>query len=235
MNESKKVYAAIHAVAADLSELGIEKGRKNQAQGFVFRGIDDVLQTLSPILKKHKLLMLPTQIERVATVTTSSTGKPMNHVSVTMEYKFVSVEDGSEQVIRMPGEGMDSGDKATSKAVSMAYKYACFQALCIPFEGCEDSDEDSPEIGKATAPGVKQDKPPAPAPKAPESPKADGFIDEKQRKAIKEASLAALKTADQVSAWFKAKGIESFGKIKASQYDTLLAEVKRAKPNGAAA
>jgi hypothetical protein len=105
MNESKKVYAAIHAVAADLSELGIEKGRKNQAQGFVFRGIDDVLQTLSPILKKHKLLMLPTQIERVATAATSSTGKPMNHVSVTMEYKFVSVEDGSEQVIRMPGEG----------------------------------------------------------------------------------------------------------------------------------
>ena len=84
---------------------------------------------------------------------------------------------------------------------------------------------------------MKQDKAPAaaPAPKAPEPPKAEGFIDEKQRKAIKEASLAALKTADQVSAWFKAKGIESFGKIKASQYDTLLAEVKRAKPNGAAA
>ncbi|MFS0844210.1 MAG: ERF family protein [Roseburia hominis] len=29
---------------------------------------------------------------------------------------------------------MDSGDKATNKAMSVAFKYACFQVFCIPTE-----------------------------------------------------------------------------------------------------
>lgn len=42
---------------------------------------------------------------------------------------------------------MDSGDKATNKAMSAAYKYACFQAFAIPVDG-NDSEKDSYEVKK---------------------------------------------------------------------------------------
>jgi hypothetical protein len=38
------------------------------------------------------------------------------------------------------GEAMDSGDKATNKAMSAAYKYVTFQTFCIPTEGDNDAD-----------------------------------------------------------------------------------------------
>ena len=39
---------------------------------------------------------------------------------------------------------MDSGDKATNKAMSVAFKYACFQVFCIPTEEMRDPDAETP-------------------------------------------------------------------------------------------
>ena len=44
------------------------------------------------------------------------------------------------------GEGMDSGDKATNKAMAIAYKYACFQTFCIPTEEMKDPDSECHEV-----------------------------------------------------------------------------------------
>ena len=38
---------------------------------------------------------------------------------------------------------MDSGDKATNKAMAIAFKYACFQVFCIPTEEMKDPDAES--------------------------------------------------------------------------------------------
>jgi hypothetical protein len=60
---------------------------------------------------------------------------------------------------------MDSGDKSTQKALSMAYKYMAFQVFCIPTGEKIDTEEDSPEVvGPAQAAPAKE-KPKAPAPK----------------------------------------------------------------------
>jgi hypothetical protein len=45
---------------------------------------------------------------------------------------------------------MDSGDKASNKAMSAAYKYAAFQAFCIPTEGDNDADSQTHEVAAAT-------------------------------------------------------------------------------------
>jgi hypothetical protein len=50
----------------------------------------------------------------------------------------------------MYGEAMDSGDKATNKAMSAAYKYACMQAFSIPTEGDNDADAHTHEVKPAT-------------------------------------------------------------------------------------
>ena len=39
---------------------------------------------------------------------------------------------------------MDSGDKASNKALSIAFKYACFQVFCIPTEEMKDPDAETP-------------------------------------------------------------------------------------------
>jgi hypothetical protein len=41
---------------------------------------------------------------------------------------------------------MDSGDKATNKAMSAAYKYMAMQLFCIPTEGDNDADSSTHEI-----------------------------------------------------------------------------------------
>jgi hypothetical protein len=46
----------------------------------------------------------------------------------------------------MIGEAMDSGDKSSNKAMSAAYKYAAFQAFCIPTEGDNDADATTHDV-----------------------------------------------------------------------------------------
>ncbi|UGV23787.1 ERF family protein [Hafnia phage Pocitis76] len=128
------VYKAISAVAKDMSEVGISKDKRNQQQGFQFRGIDDVYNALSPALVKHGLVILPRIIERTVTERTTAKGGVLFYVVVKAEFDFVAIEDDSKHTVTTYGEAMDSGDKATNKAMSIAYKYAAFQAFCIPTE-----------------------------------------------------------------------------------------------------
>ncbi|HEE0054663.1 ERF family protein [Citrobacter freundii] len=130
----KKVYTAISAVAKDMATTGISKDRKNEQQGFNFRGIDQVYNALAPALVNHGLLILPRITERTVTERTTQKGGVLFYVVVKADFDFVSTEDGSIHTVTTYGEAMDSGDKATNKAMSIAYKYAAFQAFCIPTE-----------------------------------------------------------------------------------------------------
>lgn len=133
--EQKKVYAAISGVASALAEQGIRKERKQGSQvNYAFRGIDDIYNALAPELVKHKLLILPRYTERTSVERTSKNGGALFYITVRGDFDFVSTEDGSVHTVTTYGEAMDSGDKATNKAMSIAYKYAAFQAFCIPTE-----------------------------------------------------------------------------------------------------
>jgi len=129
-----EVYKAISAVAKEMAEQGISKDRENRQQGFSFRGIDQVYNALAPMLAKHGLVILPRITERTVTERTTKSGGVLFYVVVKAEFDFVATEDGSKHTVITYGEAMDSGDKATNKAMSIAYKYAAFQAFCIPTE-----------------------------------------------------------------------------------------------------
>jgi hypothetical protein len=140
------VYQAIAEVMAKLAKTGIAKDRNNSQQGYKFRGIDDMYNALAPFLSDSKLLILPRMLEREITERTSGQGKPLFYVVVKAAFDFTSAVDGSLKTIEMYGEGMDSADKATNKAMSAAYKYACMQAFCIPTEGDNDADATTHEV-----------------------------------------------------------------------------------------
>lgn len=141
-----KVYEAINKVQTALSKEGISKSRKNQQQGYSFRGIDEVYNTLSPILAECGLCILPRMINRVCVERQSAKGGALFNVTVEAEFDFVSAEDGSKHTVRTFGEAMDSADKATNKAMSAAYKYAAMQAFAIPTEGDNDADSHTHEV-----------------------------------------------------------------------------------------
>jgi hypothetical protein len=145
------VFQAISDVMADLSREGIGKGRKNEQQGYKFRGIDDVYNAMASILAKHRLVILPRVLSRHKEVFTTSKGSTLFYVTVEMEFQIASAVDGSSIVSRMFGEAMDSGDKATNKAMSAAYKYMAMQAFCIPTEGDNDADATTHTLADAEA------------------------------------------------------------------------------------
>ena len=161
--ENIKVYQAINAIQADMARIGITKDNINHQQGFKFRGIDDVYLAIAPLLAKHKLVIIPRQVSRTVIERMSKSGGVLFYVVVDMEYDFISSEDGSKHTARIPGEAMDSGDKATNKACSGAYKYLCFQTFCIPTEGDNDADGHSHELQSKSAQPAQPAKPPASA------------------------------------------------------------------------
>lgn len=142
-----RVYKAIEAVMADLSKIGIGKDKTNQQQGFKYRGVDEVMNELSALLPKHRLLILPRVTKYSCVERVSAKGNQLFYTILEVEYDFISPEDGSKHVVGpMIGEAMDSGDKSANKAMAIAYKYACFQAFCIPTEAVSDPDADVHQV-----------------------------------------------------------------------------------------
>lgn len=159
MNKPGQIYAKMSAVMRDVGAIG--KDQKNQAQGFKFRGIDQFVNALYPALTRHGVFLSPRSVNYTQELkeVTRSNGKAGvdKHVSLMMEYTFYA-EDGSSVTIGpVPAEGLDSGDKATNKALSAALKYALIQTFSIPTEDMAEADLETPEIGlqsKATTVAV---------------------------------------------------------------------------------
>lgn len=150
------VYKAINLITAEMAAEGISKTRKNQQQGFMFRGIDDVYASLAPKLAKHGLCMLPRIISRESSERQTAKGGVLLYTVLHVEYDLVSAIDGSKHTVSVVGEAMDSGDKSSSKAMSAAYKYAAFQAFAIPTEADNDADAHTHEVSPLVLDGLRE-------------------------------------------------------------------------------
>lgn len=149
------IYAAICGVMEDIKAVG--KDALNKTQGFKYRSIDAVMNALNPAMIKHKIFCAPEVIEQIREERTTGKGSTLIYSVCKIRYRFFTV-DGSYIDAVVVGEGMDSGDKATNKAMSVAFKYACFQTFCIPTENLiDDPDADTPELNRRNN-GNKQSK-----------------------------------------------------------------------------
>ena len=162
------VYQAIAAVMEDVGRDGIAKDRRNDAQKYNFRGIDDVYNALAPILARHHLIIVPRVLSREKTerVSMKDDGRGnvresvLFYVVVHVEFDIICATDGSRHIASTWGEAMDSADKATNKAMSAAYKYMAMQTFCIPTEGDNDADASHHEV-KANAGSLERSSPKA--------------------------------------------------------------------------
>lgn len=137
------IFESINKVMDEIGAIG--KNTKNQQQGFMYRGIDAVMNALNPALVKHKVFVVPEVLEQTREERTNAKGTTLLYSIIKVKYTFYA-EDGSSVCATVIGEGMDSGDKATNKAMSIAFKYACFQVFCIPTEEMVDPDAEVHEV-----------------------------------------------------------------------------------------
>lgn len=142
------IYSLLGQAMGEIGAIG--KDQYNQQQRFNYRGVDDVMNALNPILVKYGLFVVPEVVGQVREERESKSGANLIYSIVTMKYT-VFAPDGSNISATVIGEGMDMGDKATNKAMSVAFKYAMFQLFCIPTKEMIDPDGESHETRKRKA------------------------------------------------------------------------------------
>lgn len=143
------IYKLISSV---MEEIGfVAKTRRNEQQGYSFRGIEDMYQAAHPALVKHGVFCCPQVLEYVTESKTTKSGSPAIHAILKISHKFYA-PDGSFVEVITCGEGVDSSDKAINKCMSAAMKYAFIELFSIPTKDIEDSDRTSPESGVTQEP-----------------------------------------------------------------------------------
>lgn len=146
MSERLTVQSAIAAVMHDVQ--GVAKKDRNTAQGFNFRGIDAVINAVGPALREHGVVVMPTVLDyHYNTVEVGKNRTAMGHMIVKVTYTFTGPA-GDSLACTVLGEAMDSGDKATPKAMSVAFRTALLQALALP---TDEPDPDASTYERAPA------------------------------------------------------------------------------------
>lgn len=151
--QGKGIYQAMASVMAQIPAIGKEQEMRAGNVKYNFRGIDDVYNALQPLLAKEGIFVLPHCVDRM-----QNTDGRCIRVLVRMRYAFCHC-DGSSLSCEVVGEALDTSDKATNKAMSIAMKYALFQTFCIPTRDMTDPDaefiEAVPEAKGKTEPEQK--------------------------------------------------------------------------------
>lgn len=135
------IYGKIADCMRQLGAIG--KTSKNAQQGFMYRGVDAVMNALNPVLTANHVFCVPEVLEQHREERQTKNGGNLIYSILKMCYTLYA-EDGSSVSATVIGEGMDSADKSSNKAMSVAYKYAMFQIFSIPTEEMADPDADTP-------------------------------------------------------------------------------------------
>ncbi len=143
MTDKLTVFEAWTKVMGDVQ--AIRKSERNTHQNFNFRGIDAVLNAVGPALRKHGVVVVPTDVFHAVRDVETTTGKAAREATVVATYTVYG-PGGDSFTMMAPGESLDHGDKSTPKAMSVALRTALLQGLCIP---TDEPDPDSQTYERA--------------------------------------------------------------------------------------
>lgn len=153
--QTPAIYGALAKVMAEVGVVG--KAKKNAQQGYQFRGIDDVVAHVQQVMAAQGVVVVPRVLEREREMIATKNGGTMASVRLLVAHDFCAL-DGSKVTCVTLGEAMDSGDKASNKAMSAALKYALTQTLLIPtYEADRDTEEATPVMAARQVVDAKQE------------------------------------------------------------------------------
>ena len=152
-DKQAQIYALMGKIMAEIGHVG--KDSKNEQQGFKYRSIDAVYGAIHPLLGKYGVFLSPEVLSKTREERTNKNGTVLAFTCLRMKYTFYA-PDGSSVSCVVEGEGMDSGDKSSNKAMAVAHKYALLQTFCIPTEEAKDPDAEVHVIAESAQPARKE-------------------------------------------------------------------------------
>ena len=148
-NKSKSAQECLVEVMAIVRGLGKHQRTSAPDRNYNFRGIDATMNAVGPALREVGLVVLPdVRSYDYGEIETGRDRRKMGHARVVVEYTFVA-PDGSTLVASAAGEAFDSGDKATAKAMSVAFRTVLLQSLCLP---TDEPDPDASTYERSASP-----------------------------------------------------------------------------------
>lgn len=148
-DKTPSIHQALNAVMEAVGAVG--KKDRNEQQHFSFRGVDAVVNAVSPWLRVHGVVVVPEVVDSTygtVSVGSGERSRQMGHVVLTVRYHFYGPAGDSVEATVL-GEAFDAGDKATPKAMSVAFRTALLQTLALP---TDEPDPDSQTYERAAPP-----------------------------------------------------------------------------------
>ena len=108
----------------------VQKRGHNELLNYSYVTAADIAGAVGDILAELGVVVVP-RLESI-TYDPARTGRMGTEraACVVMTYGFVDVDTGEEITVKVAGEGLDPGDKASYKAMTGALKYALLQSFC---------------------------------------------------------------------------------------------------------
>ncbi len=219
------IHVLLGRILRDLPAVGKGSTAPASMGNYSFRGIDDTLNALNPILSKHGVFYVPIVEERRDSDRQTSGGKSLWMVSLRVRYRFYGPAGDSLDCV-VEGEGSDSGDKATQKAMTAAMKYMLFQVFAISTKEVGEMDAERHDVPETT-PRPRQEHPVSEA-RRPSRPATE---DERTQFIANARKWRVIVEPPYIAGWSTGELNELWEEIKAGKHagDTLGAPAKPAQ------
>lgn len=144
---NQKISAAESVIQVMQKVQGVAKRDRNEAQRFNFRGIDAVVNAIGPVLREIGGVIVPTVLKKTYERGITKSGTPTVEVFLTVAFDWYGTDGGAPIRGVVASEAMDTSDKATAKAMSVALRTYLLQTLMLP---TDDKDPDADYHERAT-------------------------------------------------------------------------------------
>lgn len=144
-----EAFAAVMAEVSVVTKDGKYEGGKTR---YNFRGIDGVMNAVGPVLRRHGVVIVPTVLDATYREVEAGANRTLMR-ECTVKVRYTVYGPGGDSFTgEVYGEALDSSDKGTAKATSVAYRIFLLQALTIPTDE-PDPDESRHERAPARSDG----------------------------------------------------------------------------------
>lgn len=117
--------------------------RTTSGSTYNYRGVDRVVDSVAPAIRKHGVIVMPVKVTADYTVIQTKSGSSMNYCRAKVAFAIIGphgdvLSAPNDAGILVPllgeaiGEGFDTGDKSSMKAQSVALREFYIKALAIP-------------------------------------------------------------------------------------------------------
>jgi hypothetical protein len=157
MPEAKDIHQAIANVMAKVGYVQ-KTGRITVGQVYTYASESDLIAAIRPELIEQGITVSVADVTELRRETyRTAKGQEMNVTIAHLVVRFTHAPSGTHIDVHALGEGADSGDKATPKALTGAYKYALRQTFCIE-TGDDPDQQPSATIARGDGDAAKADQ-----------------------------------------------------------------------------